>query len=678
MNSNKIRKVMLNSTYYYLYDTNIHYNVMDKKLCNVIMSIKKRQGGHMEFIEEIIEKILSNHNEIISVNLKRLKEAEDLEQALNKRGIPFVMDIRLTDEGCMATISKRKLDIYEKDMQDFHVEEPQASYNTDNLKEKCVPIGMSDYREVKNENAYCVDKSKLIEELLRQKDKVTLITRPRRFGKTLNMSMLAEFFDITKDSKNLFEDTYIYQTEYVKEMNQWPVIFLSFFDCKGKESFMMESLIGNLMYEYDKYYLEFDDIKSLGFKNRIKTVFDILLSNENSKKELFLVQEALYLLIRFLYEKYDKHVILLIDEYDTPFMSAYAGKYYDHVKDILRGLLLKALKDNAMLYKGVLTGIQRIAKENLFSDLNNLEVCTMQEEKYADLFGFTESETRELLESHHLKLSEEVKAMYDGYRIGNEEIYNPWSIVKYASSGKLKRYWVNTGGNQIIKDCLKQVSQSFFDGYQELIETGKVEVLCDLETSYQEEEADHYLWALLINAGFLTIIEEIQEGDYIVRIVNGETRAALSKMMLNHLKVDEKKINKMLMALTSKDMPRFKELYASILMERYSYYDLDNEKAHHILLVLLLDKLHEEYEIHSNQEMGTGRCDIFLKSRKQKQDIILELKYLKSESYQKDTTNSLKKEAEKALSQIIEKEYAPDAFKVGIAYHGKYMDMVWE
>ncbi|QNM12168.1 MULTISPECIES: AAA family ATPase [Bacillota] len=631
----------------------------------------------MDCLEEIIKKIGSCKNGNIRVNFKELKEAVALEEELKRRGIPFVMDIRLTNTGCNAVIGREKRVMYEKDVKDLHVEEANSIYHVEKSKEKRVPIGISDYREIKKENAYCVDKTKMIEELLQLNDQVTLITRPRRFGKTLNMSMLAEFFDITKDSRELFKDTYIYRTKYVKEMNKWPVIFLSFFDCKGNENIMIGSLIEHLEDLYAKYYPIYKTFDEKELRDKLCQTYEELKKGNNFSNVVF-IKNSLNRLIEFLNKEYQKKVILLIDEYDTPFMSAYAGKYYDHVKDILRGLLLKTLKDNSMLYKGVLTGIQRIAKESLFSDLNNLEVCTMQEDKYADMFGFTEEETRALLESHHLKLSEEVKSMYDGYRIGNKEIYNPWSIVKYASSGKLKRYWVNTGGNQIIKDSLKQVSQSFFDDYQELIETGSVEVICDLESNYQEEETDNYLWALLINAGFLTIIEEIQEGDYIVRIVNGETRAALSKMMLSHLKVDEKKINKMLQALTSKDMPRFKELYTEILKERYSYYDLDNEKAHHILLVLLLDKLHEEYEIHSNQETGTGRCDIFLKSRKQKQDIIIELKYLKSESYQKDTTNSLKKEAEKALKQIIEEEYAPDAFKVGIAYHGKHMDMAWK
>ena len=440
----------------------------------------------MGFIDGIIEKILRHEDEVIYVNLKELMDAVTLENALNERGISFVMDIRLTNEGCKVTISRRKLDIYEKDMQDFHVEEPKVLYDIDDAKEKHVPIGMSNYRMVKKENAYYVDKTKMIEELLRLNDQVTLITRPRRFGKTLNMSMLAEFFDITKDSKEIFKDTYIYQTKYVKEMNKWPVIFLSFFDCKGDEGFMMESLIGNLLYEYDKYSLEFDNIKSIGFKKRIERVYDILLRNVESDKELFLMQEALSLLIRFLYEKYNKQVILLLDEYDTPFMSALTGKYYEQVKDLLTGMLSSALKDNEYLYKGVLTGIQRIAKENLFSGLNNLEVCSIQDEKYKDVFGFTEDETRTLLEAHHLELNQDVKEMYDGYTIGGTEIYNPWSVINYADKGVLASYWINTGSNEVVCQLLEKSSNKVKKQYVELLEKGEIKVNCILEGAYVE------------------------------------------------------------------------------------------------------------------------------------------------------------------------------------------------
>ncbi|WP_199693363.1 AAA family ATPase, partial [Absiella sp. AM27-20] len=185
----------------------------------------------MDCLEEIIKKIGSCKNGNIRVNFKELKEAVALEEELKRRGIPFVMDIRLTNTGCNAVIGREKRVMYEKDVKDLHVEEANSIYHVEKSKEKRVPIGISDYREIKKENAYCVDKTKMIEELLQLNDQVTLITRPRRFGKTLNMSMLAEFFDITKDSRELFKDTYIYRTKYVKEMNKWPVIFLSFFDC---------------------------------------------------------------------------------------------------------------------------------------------------------------------------------------------------------------------------------------------------------------------------------------------------------------------------------------------------------------------------------------------------------------------------------------------------------------
>ena len=433
--------------------------------------IKEKLGGYMGSLEEIIEKIVGCNDEIINVKLKGLKEVMALEEELKRRGIPFVMDIRLTNIGCKATIGREKIEMYEKGVEDLRVDESKVLYDMDDAKEKHVPIGMSNYRMVKKENAYYVDKTKMIEELLRLNDQVTLITRPRRFGKTLNMSMLAEFFDITKDSKEIFKDTYIYQTKYVKEMNKWPVIFLSFFDCKGDEGFMMESLIGNLLYEYDKYSLEFDNIKSIGFKKRIERVYDILLRNVESDKELFLMQEALSLLIRFLYEKYNKQVILLLDEYDTPFMSALTGKYYEQVKDLLTGMLSSALKDNEYLYKGVLTGIQRIAKENLFSGLNNLEVCSIQDEKYKDVFGFTEDETRTLLKAHHLELNQDVKEMYDGYTIGGIEIYNPWSVLNYADKGVLASYWINTGSNEVV--C-------------QLLEKGEIKVNCILEGAYVE------------------------------------------------------------------------------------------------------------------------------------------------------------------------------------------------
>ena len=627
----------------------------------------------MGFIDGIIEKILRHEDEVIYVNLKELMDAVTLENALNERGISFVMDIRLTNEGCKVTISRRKLDIYEKDMQDFHVEEPKVLYDIDDAKEKHVPIGMSNYRMVKKENAYYVDKTKMIEELLRLNDQVTLITRPRRFGKTLNMSMLAEFFDITKDSKEIFKDTYIYQTKYVKEMNKWPVIFLSFFDCKGDEGFMMESLIGNLLYEYDKYSLEFDNIKSIGFKKRIERVYDILLRNVESDKELFLMQEALSLLIRFLYEKYNKQVILLLDEYDTPFMSALTGKYYEQVKDLLTGMLSSALKDNEYLYKGVLTGIQRIAKENLFSGLNNLEVCSIQDEKYKDVFGFTEDETRTLLEAHHLELNQDVKEMYDGYTIGGTEIYNPWSVINYADKGVLASYWINTGSNEVVCQLLEKSSNKVKKQYIELLEKGEMKVNCILEGAYIELRGATQLWALLVHAGYLTIKAKVSFDEYVLRIVNGEVKQDLIQILKRIFSLDDCNVYEMFEMIQEGKIKEFEEAYQEILFNYPSYFDLKDENSYHVLLLGLCIIVSDSYEIMSNQEKGYGRADIYLKSKKGQRDIVIEMKYAEN-----DKEDCLLASADKAMTQILDKHYGDDAIKIGIGNHQKKARITWK
>ena len=627
----------------------------------------------MGFIDGIIEKILRHEDEVIYVNLKELMDAVTLENALNERGISFVMDIRLTNEGCKVTISRRKLDIYEKDMQDFHVEEPKVLYDIDDAKEKHVPIGMSNYRMVKKENAYYVDKTKMIEELLRLNDQVTLITRPRRFGKTLNMSMLAEFFDITKDSKEIFKDTYIYQTKYVKEMNKWPVIFLSFFDCKGDEGFMMESLIGNLLYEYDKYSLEFDNIKSIGFKKRIERVYDILLRNVESDKELFLMQEALSLLIRFLYEKYNKQVILLLDEYDTPFMSALTDKYYEQVKDLLTGMLSSALKDNEYLYKGVLTGIQRIAKENLFSGLNNLEVCSIQDEKYKDVFGFTEDETRTLLEAHHLELNQDVKEMYDGYTIGGIEIYNPWSVINYADKGVLASYWINTGSNEVVCQLLEKSSNKVKKQYIELLEKGEMKVNCILEGAYIELRGATQLWALLVHAGYLTIKAKVSFDEYVLRIVNGEVKQDLIQILKRIFSLDDCNVYEMFEMIQEGKIKEFEEAYQEILFNYPSYFDLKDENSYHVLLLGLCIIVSDSYEIMSNQEKGYGRADIYLKSKKGQRDIVIEMKYAEN-----DKEDCLLASADKAMTQILDKHYGDDAIKIGIGNHQKKARITWK
>lgn len=314
---------------------------------------------------------------------------------------------------------------------------------------KALPIGVMDYKELKQNGYYFVDKTLMIKDYLERKTKVTLITRPRRFGKSLNMSMMAEFFDIIKDSKELFKDTKIMETEYAKEMNQWPVIFISFANAKGHYANVVEMIKMVLRNEYDKYEYIFDTltkIEKIDYERNFNAV-------TNLDSNLNYIGNSLAFLMKMLEKYYGKKVMVLIDEYDTPFIEAHVNDFYDEIKDALSSLLHNTLKTSLSLQYAMLTGIQRVAKENIFSNLNNLVVCTVNDREYSEYFGFTEKETKELLNYYDLELNEKVKNMYDGYRFGNYDIYNPWSIINYANRKELQSYWVNTSSNSMIKQA---------------------------------------------------------------------------------------------------------------------------------------------------------------------------------------------------------------------------------
>ena len=375
----------------------------------------------------------------------------------------------------------------------------------------------------------------------------------------------------------------------------------------------------------------------------------------------------------FLYKKYEKRVILLVDEYDTPFMSAYAGKYSEQVKDLLTGMFSSALKDNEYLYKGVLTGIQRIAKENLFSGLNNLEVCSIQDEKYKDVFGFTEDETRTLLEAHHLELNQDVKEMYDGYTIGGTEIYNPWSVINYADKGVLASYWINTGSNEVVCQLLEKSSNKVKKQYIELLEKGEMKVNCILEGAYIELRGATQLWALLVHAGYLTIKEKITYHQYVLRIVNGEVKQDLIYIMMRIYAWDEVDVAGMFQLIQEGKMKEFEEAYQEILFNYPSYFDLKDENSYHVLLLGLCIIVSDSYEIMSNQEKGYGRADIYLKSKKGQRDIVIEMKYAEN-----DKEDCLLASADKAMTQILDKHYGDDAIKIGIGNHQKKAKMAWK
>ena len=303
--------------------------------------------------------------------------------------------------------------------------------------------------------------------------------------------MMAEFFDITKDSKEIFNDTNITKSLYASNMNQYPTIFVSFANAKGDQINVVQQIKEQLRNEYNRYEHIFNNLSKFE-EDDYKQVIDGLMSKSDGK--LNNIIDALSFLMKILEKYYERKVMLFIDEYDTPFIEAHVDGFYDKIKNGLASLLHNSLKTSNSLQYALLTGIQRVAKENIFSDLNNPAVCTLTDQHYSQYFGFTETETKAMLEYYGLSLNDKVKAMYDGYHIGNMEIYNPWSIINYIDNKELRPYWVNTSSNKMIKDAMKECDTSFKQGYEKLIETGKLETLVQMETSFFEVSNTPNLW----------------------------------------------------------------------------------------------------------------------------------------------------------------------------------------
>ena len=543
---------------------------------------------------------------------------------------------------------------------------------------KAIPIGVSDYERLRKEDYYFVDKSMMIQEFLRRKSIVTLITRPRRFGKTINMSMMAEFFDVTKDTKEIFKDTAIMDTEYAAEMNQYPTVFLSFASAKNSKQELTKAIKYQLRKEYDRHRQAFETTMTEFDADEYQKIRKALLDTENG--EIDGIGNTLAFLIEKLEKHHGKKVMVFIDEYDTPFIEAHINGYYEEIRGGLSSLLHNALKASTSLQYAMLTGIQRVAKENIFSDLNNLVICTVKDQEYAQYFGFTEAETKAVLEYYGLKLDEEVKAMYDGYHFGKEEIYNPWSILNYASREVLEPYWVNTSSNKMIRKAMEGRDQAFARGYEELIEKGKLETLVRMETSFFEVSSTESLWGLFVNAGYLTIEKVIsaRDGRYVLRIPNEEVQQEFRDLTASYLNVSESNLSAMFNGLRYEERERFAESYADMLQSLPSYHDLKDENSYHVLFLGMCAWLSNEYDIISNREEGKGRCDIILKAKKEGlASYVLEFKYLKEADAER-----LEASAKEAVMQIKEKRYDAElqgrTILIGLAHAGKEVWIEWQ
>ena len=538
-----------------------------------------------------------------------------------------------------------------------------------NPKVKSLPIGISDYVRAQSEYYY-VDKTLLIKEFLDQKPLVSLFTRPRRFGKTLNMDMLRVFFEISdEDTSKYFADKAIWKCgeEYQSHQGKYPVIFLTFKDVKFDtwES-TIDKIRGLLQEEYGRHQ-------------------ELLSSDKLSPNEVELTS-ALERLSKMLATHYGKAPIIIIDEYDTPIQEGYSKDFYDEIISFMRNFFSGAFKDNKNLSYGFLTGILRIAQESIFSGLNNLTVNSVMDEEYDSFFGFTSNEVKEMLEYYAMTEKEsELKEWYDGYLFGNEEIYNPWSVINYISRGGIPQaYWVNTGNNEILEDVMRVATDDITDRLYALLQGNRVVARIDQNVVYRSLAEDPAnIYSLLLVAGYLkTPKKELQaDGSYLceVSIPNREIAAVYKSEILSHFlqigAITRTTANKIAESLYANDYKKLQSAVAEYMDKYISFYDGGAEGFYHGLMLGLIALMDNQYKIKSNRESGDGRYDVCLIPREKRYPgIILELKWEKGLG--EAALDSL---ADEALVQIDALRYDSemkedgiiDILKFGIAFSGK-------
>jgi hypothetical protein len=512
-----------------------------------------------------------------------------------------------------------------------------------------IAIGVSDFRNIIANNCFYVDKTKFIEELVNDMTAVHLITRPRRFGKTLNLSMLKYFYDIEKNTENrkLFDGLYISNSLAMSEQGKYPVIFLSFKDVKADSSLEMMENIAILMKNlYDK----FEYIREKLNQSNLMEFDEIWLKKDNAN-----LRGALLNLCSYLKEYYNQDVILLIDEYDTPMVSAYEHGYYDEIKMFFTTLYGSALKENPALKKAVLTGIMRISKENIFSGLNNVKVNSILEEDFAEYFGITEKEVEESLIEYGLEERlPEVQKWYNGYIFGGVRVYNPFSITNFLDRKKIMPYWVNTSSNTLINKVLKEASSSIFEELSKLFQRETINKTIDVYSNFNELKNTEQIWYLLTNAGYLTPVEEIDFGKYSIRIPNEEVHYFFERDFIRNFLGSVDNFDRTLSYLLEGDFDNFTYELENIMLNSVSCFDFNSnskESHYHVFILGMLLGLRRRYYIHSNREGGRGRYDLVVEPmEKSKNGLVIEFKVAKEKE-------DLEKASEEALAQIEEKRY---------------------
>ena len=552
---------------------------------------------------------------------------------------------------------------------------------------KKLPIGISDFKKIIDGNYYYFDKTELIKSIIGEPGEVKMFTRPRRFGKTLNMSMIKYFFDIQNknENKKLFENLKISENEYFEKQGTAPVISISFrnYDESSWENGfeMIKNTISDL-------YDEFEFVKE-NLSVRKKEKYDSILFNRATEATWKL---SLLDLTKYLYEYYGKKVVVLIDEYDQPIIDSYVKGYYQEAISFFKTFYGVVLKDNNYLEMGIMTGILRVAKENIFSGLNNLRVHTILDNRFTEYFGITESEVEKVLKDFNLEFElQDVQKWYNGYLFGDIKVYNPWSIINFLNDEKLKPYWVNTSGNELIKLYLKKLKNEIFDDFSKLLNKKSILRRIDENMTFANLEANYEenIWNLFFHSGYLTLAEEVQDDEEQVylKIPNEEILKMFSKMFIEVYFENYNSFYNMVYSLKNGDIETFKKELRKILLENVGIFDVSGgykEQFYHGLMLGIILTLKNEYEITSNNFAGKGRYDLLLKPKnleKRKEGIILELKVVNAmENLSEDKIfEKLENECDIALQQIEDKEYdsvlknagVENILKIGIAFFGK-------
>ena len=539
---------------------------------------------------------------------------------------------------------------------------------------KPLPIGIDDFKTIIEEDYYYADKTKMIESLLDDGAGVTLFTRPRRFGKTLNMSMLNYFFNLKNKEENgkLFENLYISKSKYMNQQGEYPVIYLSFKDIKAlnweKCYYLTRRLITYL-------YNEFEFLREKLNKKDLSDFDKVWLDEEGADWE-----NSLKNLLRYLYEYHNKKIVVLIDEYDTPIVSGYNNGYKKEVLALYRSLYSTVLKSNTHLQFSVMTGILRIAKEGIFSGLNNLKVNSIFSEKYSEYYGMTEEEVLEGLKYYNLEYEiNDVKDWYDGYQFGNIEVYNPWSIINFLDNGKLKPYWQGTAGNETINELLDRGNKEIFDDLEKLFNK---ETVYKKIRDFTEFTADiNEIWELFLYSGYLTTSGKQKDREYPLRIPNREIMEFFEDRFIDRFTGNYQKFSDTIRYLRAGNIEKFGEGLQNEVLSSLSYFDTDkDEKYYKVFLIGIFVALMNDYRRLSERESGHGRADLILEPKKKENPgYIFEFKVANSEE-------ELESYAEEGFEQIKEKKYDTELINhgvaeinyIGLAFYKKKLKMKYE